>query len=232
MQVAKFGFESAAGRTRPAHAGGPPLPSSALILCETIQPAKGCSGHRHHGGCDSPTEFQRSGAASAAREGPGSRLGPAWAPGRRHRARARTPGPGRFLPPPPDHSGRRGRSSGRARGGAWEEPRPRRPGRRQVWMRRRCGAVRSRPCIPGAGTGAGGLGLPLPRSLASGFDLRTTWGTDPGGRLRVRRPEEKGERPGAGRRRPESGRGWRAGGMRPPRGGGWTAPPPSGRTRR
>ncbi|XP_015993079.2 uncharacterized protein LOC107506748 [Rousettus aegyptiacus] len=66
-----------------------------------------------------------------------------------------------------------------------------------------------------ARVGTWGLGLSFRRSFASGFDLRTTWGAAQGGRLHVRRPEEKDARPRARRWRPESDRGWRVGEMQP-----------------
>lgn len=125
-----------------------------------------------------------------------------------------------------------GRSGGRTRGGAGEEPRRWRPRRRQVWTGRRCGSstlvrARRRPWLWGRD------GLPGGASRAASTCAQL--GARPGTRrFHVRRPEEKDARPLARtweeRRRPEGGGGWGAGGTAAPA---WALPSPlpSGRPR-
>lgn len=170
-----------------------PLPSLAQTLCEKLPPAKGCGGQRGCRDCRFPTKFRRSGAELQWRD-----PSPAPARGRRCNASARAPRPGSLFPPPffPRRRRRWRRrwrrwGGARARGGAGEEPRPRRPrGGRCGWGGGAAEAevrgcpLRRRP--PGAG--ARRPGRPPRRSFESGFDLRTTWGAQ------APRPAPRGER--------------------------------------
>lgn len=157
VQFAKFGFRAL------WLLQVEPSPSLALTPRDAAT-RKRLRGHRDGTGCRLPHQIRRSGAALQWSDRPTP------AGGRRRSAEARAPGPAASSLPHPSRGG--SWSGERTRGGAGEEPRPRRPRRRQVWMRRRCAAVHSRPRRQAPR--AQGPGPPHRRTFATGFDLCAT----------------------------------------------------------